>query len=246
MGGGQSGMRGAWRDVAGAPTVGITTDVVDRNGRETSMAAVAYARAVAAAGGVPLMLPPLVEMVGSYLERIDALVLTGGDDPRMEPFGGVTHPKATPLHPTRQAFESELIVRVREQRGEMPVLGVCLGMQMLALHAGGAMDQHMPETLPDAKRHWEGEHEVAPVPGCEVGAALRIGGGRVTSRHRQAVTDPGSMRVVALSDDGVIEAIADPARAFVLGVQWHPERTEDPALGVDVFKRLVGAARAGR
>lgn len=210
------------------------------------MVTVAYAKGVAAAGGVPVLLAPLVEMVGSYVERMDALVLTGGDDPRMEPFGGVTHAKATPLHPARQAFESELIVRLRTDRPEMPILGVCLGMQMLALHAGGKMDQCMPETRADADRHWDGTHEVTPTPQEGDGAGMRIARGLVRSRHRQAVTDPGSMRVVGLSDDGVIEAIADPARPFVLGVQWHPERTEDPALGVELFRRLVGAVRAGR
>lgn len=240
----QIGSRGTWEDRMRAPIVGITMDVIDRNGRDTSMVAVAYADAVAAAGGVPMLLAPLVEMTGAYLERIDALVLTGGDDPRMEPFGGVTHPKATPLHPLRQAFESELIVGLNAERPELPVLGVCLGMQMLALHAGGKMDQCLPETRADASRHWEGTHEVAPIEGRDVTPALRIGRGEVRSRHRQAVTDPGSMRVVAMSDDGVIEAIADPERAFVIGVQWHPERTEDPALGVEIFRRLVGAARA--
>lgn len=226
-----------------APIVGITTDVIDRNGRDTSIVAVAYANAVAAAGGLPVLLTPLVEMTGAYVEMIDALVLTGGDDPRMEPFGGVTHPKATPLHPLRQAFESGLIVRVSAERPELPVLGVCLGMQMLALHAGGAMDQYMPERRADASRHWEGEHGVEPT-GEAVAAGLSVGRGLVRSRHKQAVIDPGSMCVVAMSDDGVIEAIADPQRPFVLGVQWHPERTEDPVLGVELFRRLVGAVRA--
>lgn len=210
------------------------------------MVTVAYARAVAAAGGVPMLLAPLVELAGSYSERMDALVLTGGDDPRMEPFGGLTHPKATPLHPLRQAFESELIERLSRERPEMPILGVCLGMQMLALHAGGTMDQYMPETRTDADRHWDGTHEVMPTSEESEGGGARITRGLVRSRHRQAVTDPGSMRVVGLSEDGVIEAITDPARPFVLGVQWHPERTEDPALGLELFRRLVAAARAGR
>ncbi len=226
--------------------IGITTDVIERNGRESSVVTAAYGRAVAAAGGMPVLLCAEIGLVASYVGLLDGLVLTGGDDPRMEPFGGITHPKATPLSPSRQSFESRLIECLNEKRRELPVLGVCLGMQMLALHSGGMLDQHMPDTREDAARHWDGTHEVVTREGAGVGSAVTIGRGVVRSRHKQAVTDPGSMRVVAMSDDGVIEAIADPTRPFVLGVQWHPERTEDAGLGSELFARLVEAALAGR
>lgn len=234
---------GAWRGAPGLPLVGITTDIIERNGRDTSMVTTAYAQAVVSAGGVPVLLSPVPAIVPEYVRRLSALVLTGGDDPRMEPFGSPTHPKATPLHPARQAFESELILMLAEQRPRLPILGVCLGMQMLALHAGGAMDQHMPDTRPDAARHWDAEHEVIPVPEYSLPHAA-LSRGLVRSKHRQAITDPGSLKVIARSDDGVIEAVADPHRPFVLGVQWHPERTDAPDLGIDLFRRLIAAARA--
>ena len=225
------------------PLIGITTDIADRNGRETSLVTTAYASAVARAGGLPVLLCADTNLVDLYLDTLDGLVLTGGDDPRMEPFGAVTHPKATPLHPLRQAFESRLIERLQESRPAVPILGVCLGMQMLALHSGGTLDQHMPDTRLDAARHWDGDHEVLPT-GAATSALLQLDRGMVRSRHKQAVSSPGSMTTLALSDDGVIEAIAAPERPFVLGVQWHPERTEDPRLGDRLFQALVAAAKS--
>lgn len=238
---GPSPIGASWRDSTGSVLVGITTDVIDRNGVDTSQVSLAYARAVTAAGGIPVLLAPMEELVPEYVRRLGAIVLTGGDDPRTEPFGVQTHARATPLHPVRQAFESALILALADHRPQTPVLGVCLGMQMLALHAGGALDQYMPDTRPDAARHWDAEHEVRPVGS---GSPLAVPGGVVRSKHKQAVSEPGRMAVLARSDDGVIEAIADPARPFVLGVQWHPERTSHAPLGIDLFKRLIVAARA--
>lgn len=231
---------GAWRAPQSQPMVGITPDVIDRNGLETSRVTNAYAEAVFRAGGVPLVLSPIPELLPEYLRRVDAFVLTGGDDPRTEPFGVPTHPAATPLHPKRQAFESALISALATTRPEIPVLGVCLGMQLLALHAGGTLDQHMPDTRSDAARHWDADHPVVPVGS---GSHITLPPGIVRSKHKQAVSDPGRLRVVALSDDGVIEAVTEPSRRFALGVQWHPERTPDAALGLDLFKRLIAAAR---
>jgi putative glutamine amidotransferase len=238
---GPSGPSATWRDSTVAPLVGITTDVVDRSGVDTSQVSLAYARAVVAAGGTPVLLAPVENLVTEYVRRFGAFVLTGGDDPRTEPFGAPTHPRATPLHPVRQSFESVLIRALAEQRPETPVLGVCLGMQMLALHAGGTLDQHMPDSHPDAARHWNADHKVVP---SGTAVPFAVPPGVVRSKHKQAVSEPGRMTVLASSDDGVIEAIADPERPFVLGVQWHPERTEHAPLGLDLFKRLVAAARS--
>lgn len=240
------------------PIVGITPDVALLDGRERAVCMLTYADAVVRAGGVPILLVPDVSTASAQLALCDALVLTGGDDPRTEGFGVPTHPKATPLAARRQTFESRIIeLLAHDQR---PVLGVCLGMQMMALHAGGRLDQHMPDRRPDAARHWGAEHEVVPVdqPGAPgegrragagpapVSAAasgeFRIPSGVVHSKHRQAVEHAGTMAVLAQSDDGVIEAIADPHRPFYLGVQWHPERTADDGLGIDLFRALIRAA----
>lgn len=202
------------------------------------MCALSYARAVHAAGGFPVILPPIVEMIPEQLRRCSGFVLTGGDDPRTEPFGEPTHPKATPVHPMRQTYDTVLVKTLLEQ-SEIPTLGVCLGMQMMALAAGGRLDQHLPETLTSHERHWNNvRHPVRMVRAVE-----GMGDGEVTSHHRQAVGDPGRLAVLATSDDGVIEAIELPRARFFLGVQWHPERTGEGMLGLGVFKRLIHAAR---
>jgi putative glutamine amidotransferase len=231
--------------------VGITVDVVEQPGvdghpaRGRAACQISYARAVAEAGGVPVHLAPIAELAPEYVRRCDAFVLTGGDDPRTEAFGVPTHAKATPMHPARQAFELALLDALRD-RPPAPVLGVCLGMQLMALHAGGRLNQHLPDTLATADSHYR--DAVHSIHRAESAAAPRLAGsaicdGEVTSHHRQAVENPGRLRVLAMAMDGVIEAVCDPARPFYLGVQWHPERTAFEPLGRRIFQRLVEAAR---
>jgi len=204
------------------PVIGLTSDVV---GEPTGSASVryqlasTYAGAVWRAGGTPIVLPALTDYIDQYVNMCDGFVLTGGDDPRTEPFGGVpTHPKAKLVHPDRQEFETVLLERLSEHHRDMPVLGVCLGMQMMALVAGGRLNQHLPDDWPTHDDHWgRGMHEVHG----------DLGAGVVESHHRQAVSDPGGLRVVASAHDGLIEAVRDVDRAFYLGVQWHPERMGD-------------------
>jgi len=226
-----------------APVIGIAPDVAEpKPGSVRAVCALAYAEAVRAAGGWPVILPPIVDLIPMHLARCDGFVLTGGDDPRTEAFGEPTHPKATPVHPARQAFDTALLNALMENP-ETPALGVCLGMQMMALVAGGKLNQHMPDNVPTAAAHAKNAlHTIKPIISAGPLAELADSSGKVTSNHNQAVRDPGSLRPVALSDDGVIEAIDRPDAAFFLGVQWHPERTADPSLGAGVFRQLVIAA----
>ncbi|HRQ72514.1 MAG TPA: gamma-glutamyl-gamma-aminobutyrate hydrolase family protein [Phycisphaerales bacterium] len=239
-GDGRSARGTTWR-VADLPLVGITTDLCESPGGERAFAYTRYARAVAKAGGVPVLLPPVRAAASEHARRLSAFVFTGGDDPRLEPFGGTTHPLATPVHADRQEYETALLDALAQRHRNKPVLGICLGMQMMALHAGGALDQRMEETSPTiAEAHWDRTHGVSALesaPHQPLGAeSLRVFG-----RHRQAVSDPGGMRVLARCPDGVTEAVWDPSRAFYIGVQWHPERTEQDAAGIGVFRRLVSA-----
>jgi putative glutamine amidotransferase len=211
------------------PIVGITADIAS----EKLQVGCGYARMIAQAGGLPIVLPCEPELADELLAMCDGVVLTGGDDPIMSHWGRPMHPKAKALNPQRQEFELALLRGLDSVNA--PALGVCLGMQLMGLHHGGALDQHLPDTLPTAAQHWEqGTHEVDG----------ELGSGRVHSHHRQALSHAGGLAIIARSPDGVIEAVASPARAAMyLGVQWHPERTEDPRLGLGLFEKLVREAR---
>lgn len=215
------------------PVIGITADLIDHNGLVRAAAPITYAKAVTDAGGIPVVLPPVPETALEILDRCDGLVFTGGDDPATEPFGQPTDPRVTLVDPVRQTAESAVLAHLADERPDMPVLGVCLGMQMMALHAGGTLDQFMPESVATHADHWERVHPV------RTRQPDSLGEGQVNSKHKQAITDAGSMNVIGVAHDGVCEAIIDTSRRFYLGVQWHPERTDHAPLGIDLFKRLV-------
>ncbi|MEO0512309.1 MAG: gamma-glutamyl-gamma-aminobutyrate hydrolase family protein [Planctomycetota bacterium] len=211
------------------PVVGITSDIRTLDSLERRVAVADYARAVATAGGTPVFLDTNPDLVPGYLSAIDAFILTGGDDPITEQWGIPTHPKAKRVHPDRQRFELTLLAALDDT--DHPVLGVCLGMQYIALTAGGTLDQHLPETTPTHADHWDAEHTIA--------GDLS---GSVHSRHRQAVADAGSLTVAAIAHDGLIEAVVRGGTRYYLGVQWHPERTADTPLGQALFDDLVRSA----
>ncbi len=229
------------------PLIGITADLETlASGRLAAMCAVAYIDAVHSAGGVPLVLPPVPDLAAEHARLCDAFVFTGGNDPAMEAFGKPTHPAATLVHPRRQQYETLLLTALRDQEPGRPVLGICLGMQMMALHAGGNMNQHLPDTLASHAMHKNAQHTVNASHAAAARWLPAIADGEparspVQSNHHQAVSDAGSLLVIARSEDGVIEAVGDPGRPFYLGVQWHPERTGAPGLGSRLFETLVKA-----
>lgn len=211
------------------PIIGITCDFRD----DRYIAAPHCASTVAQAGGLPVLLPCLVERAGQFVDLCDGIIFSGGDDPIMEAWGVPTHEKAKLIAPQRQAFELALLKHI-DDRQQIPVLGICLGMQLMGLHRGGALDQHLPSTLATADQHWgKREH---PISGP-------LGQGTVHSHHKQAITEPGELTIVATAPDGVIEAIQDDQRPFYLGVQWHPERTKDERFGSGLIRQLVDAAK---
>ena len=219
------------------PLIAITSDLMIRKDRPTAYLTMTYAQSVIHAGGVPVILPPTPGRIDDLISRFDAFIFSGGDDPKTEPFGHPTHTHALPVLEPRQSFETELINEL-SNHPEVPVLGICLGMQMLALCRGGTLNQHLPDTHSSHASHWDAPHKVVS------NDESAIPSGSVYSMHRQSVTDPGELRVLATSPDGIIEAINDPSRAFTLAVQWHPERTQDPNLGQALFDNLILSASA--
>lgn len=234
-------------------TLGVTTHLEHD---DYAKARRTYARVIARSGGIAVYLPPpdsdqdAYAAADAYLDLVDGIVLTGGDDPIMEAFGQQTDPRITPVHPDRQRFELALLERAHVR--DIPTLGVCLGMQYMALKAGGRFEQWLPDSIGDdaARAHWNDQaHTIQCTAHDGLGSVLggKNSTGVVRSHHRQAVLDAGGLRTVARSDDGVVEAIDDPAMRFWAGVQWHPERTpeqgSDTRMSTGIFEALINACK---
>ena len=204
-----------------------------------------YAEAVQTAGGLALLLPPdelAADSPDDVLDRIDALVIAGGADVHPENYSAETHPETRYADPGRDRFEISLARRALER--EMPVLGICRGMQVLNVALGGTLEQHLPERVGD-ERHRPvpgefAEHDVRLEPGSLAAKAAGREHLTVKSHHHQGVgevADP--LNATGWSDDdGEVEALEEPDRPFVLGVLWHPE--EDPQ--DRVIPTLIGTA----
>jgi putative glutamine amidotransferase len=197
-----------------------------------------YVAAVRAGGGTPVVLPPGED--AEVLDRLDGLILTGGADVDPARYGAAADPTTDRPRTDRDASEATLYLGARE-RG-MPVLGICRGLQVMAVASGGALHQDLP-SLGSGSRHREApgtftEHGASFTDGSLVSRVLGTTAATVNSSHHQAVADPGSLTVTGWADDGTIEVCEDPSAGFVLGVQWHPEMTGDRRL----FTALVGAA----
>jgi putative glutamine amidotransferase len=225
------------------PVIGITTYVEPARWgvwRDLPAALIpqAYVEAVTLAGGRAILLPP-DDHDADVVDILDGLVLSGGADVAPDLYGA-TAAAETVTRPDRDAGEMLLLRRALET--DTPVLGICRGMQQLVIAAGGHLHQHLPDVLGHERHNPApgvyGEQQVKLTPGSR--AAELLGEATVVHcHHHQGVADPGSLLITGQSDDGLPEAVEDPSRRFLLGVQWHPEVTRDEHL----FGALLRAAR---
>ncbi|GID95369.1 gamma-glutamyl-gamma-aminobutyrate hydrolase family protein [Amorphoplanes digitatis] len=224
------------------PVIGITTYVEPAtwgvwHELPTTLVPHDYDAAVTQAGGRAVLIPP-DDLDADVLRVLDGLVLSGGADLGPELYGAEPGP-LTISRPDRDSGEM-LLARAALAR-DLPILGVCRGMQLLTVAAGGTLHQHLPDVL-GHERHRPapgvyGMHEARFTEGSRI-AGLMGEDTRVHCFHHQGVDDPGSLTITGRAEDGTPEAVEDPARRFVLGVQWHPEVTRDKRL----FGALVAAA----
>ena len=194
-----------------------------------------YSLAVQRAGGVALILPPddsVAEAPDELLDLLDGLILAGGSDIDPTSYGAKPHPETKNTWPERDRFEIALGTRALER--DMPVLGICRGMEMLNVIQGGTLNQHLGLEL---HRHTPGvftDHRVELQPGSLAARVVGSDTTEVKSAHHQGVEELGEgVAVSGHADDGVVEAIELPDRSFAVGVLWHPEEDER--------SRLVGS-----
>lgn len=198
-----------------------------------------YVRMVREAGARAVVLPPDEAGAPDLIRRLDGLVLAGGADIDPAHYGAAQH-ELTVTRPDRDA--GELAVLDAALDADLPVLGVCRGMELLAVAYGGKLHQHLPDVLAGELGHQPapgvfGSHPARFVAGSRA-ASIFGATAEVNSYHHQAVADAGTLTVTGWAHDDVIEAVEDPARRFVFGVQWHPEAAAD----VRPFAALVAAA----
>jgi len=229
------------------PLIGLTTYGENLTFREyphyVAALPMTYVRAVHAAGGRAVLITE-DDPGTDVLDGLDGVIFTGGADVAPDLYGEVAHPK-TGTRPARDALELPLMRAAIE--ADLPMLAICRGMQLMVVAYGGRLHQHLPDVLghddhgPAGVEY--GAHDVRFVPGTGVHQVLGDVCA-VNSRHHQGIAAPGELtvagRVPGEVVDGaeLIEAVEDPSRRFALGVQWHPEATDDKRL----FVALVEAA----
>ncbi|MCU0241491.1 MAG: gamma-glutamyl-gamma-aminobutyrate hydrolase family protein [Vicinamibacteria bacterium] len=204
-----------------------------------------YVDSISQAGAVPVILPPgAPESAADVLARLDALMITGGDDVDPALYGASAHPATTHVSRGRDDFEIALIKAALAR--DLPLLCICRGLQILNVALGGTLYQDIPSELPGAVRHrgdgarHEKIHDVEIAPDTLLAALLGAGCLAVNSLHHQAIRDvaPGLAVSARAIPDGIVEAVESPAQRFLLGVQWHPEEFWNRE---DVFRPLFDA-----
>jgi putative glutamine amidotransferase len=205
----------------------------------------AYVRKVEEAGGIAVLIPPRLDLdeslVQDLLARLDGVIIAGGADVAPELYAADRHPTVQASRPDRDAME--IAIALTSAQLDLPVLGICRGMQVMAVAAGGELEQHVPERV--------GHDDHLPAPATYGSHAIRTVEGTLTAtvlgrdleapsyHHQSVLTHPGYV-ASAWAPDGTLEAMEDPGAAFRLAVQWHPEHGDDPRL----FEALVTAARS--
>jgi putative glutamine amidotransferase len=229
---------------ATAPVVGITAYVEQAGFGVWDVPATvihhAYVEKVAAAGGLPVVIPP-IGTPAALVPRLDALIIAGGADVNPARYGAEPHPALGPLRADRDDSEFALVQAALE--AGLPLLGICRGLQVLNVALGGTLFQHLPESI-GVLDHGPspgvfGRSTVKVAPGSRLAGLLGTETLTVPCHHHQSIDRlGGGVTPTAWSADGVIEAIEVPAHPFAVGVQWHPEADQ----GLSLFRALVAAA----
>ena len=226
-----------------APIIGITlTDNIADTGMNN------YTRAVEQHGGVSRCITPDDE---PSIIGLDGLLLTGGGDIHPDYFNQPWHPSLKYVNEERDELEIPLFQKALE--ADIPVFGICRGIQIMSIAMGGSLYQDIEEEVPQETlchtqvAYRDSQHEIEITEGSLLCELIGGRGDAVNSAHHQAVDALGEGFVVtARTEDGIVEAMENPSKRFVLGVQYHPERMlNEPELrehGVKLFEAFIRAA----
>ncbi|MFN2488676.1 MAG: gamma-glutamyl-gamma-aminobutyrate hydrolase family protein [Actinomycetota bacterium] len=230
-------------DQVATPVIGITCYVEEASWTvwrgPAALIPLTYVRAVEAAGGRPVLVPPSPVAVDETLAALDGIIFSGGADLDPQLYGAERHRETTGMRPDRDRSELPLLEAALER--DVPVLAICRGMQLLNVAKGGELRQHLDDGR-DGVVHRRSpgvfaRHEVSIAADSSLAGLL---GDRpmVLSHHHQAPDRLGrGLEAVAWAEDDTIEGIEDPSRAFAVGILWHPEEGEDRALFEALVKR---------
>jgi len=233
------------------PVIGLTSRTLAleaaRKTRPTETVSRSYVEAIEGAGGLAVLLPNAGPAEAErYLDLLDGILLTGGDDPHPRVFGEEPHPRIELVDERRDGFEIALVRGARE-RGT-PILGLCRGVQMLNIACGGDIYQDIASQTDSKLQHAQRRlddgpwHEIEIRGGTRLARILGAGRRRVNSFHHQACRRPGEgLEITAVAaGDGLTEALEDPRHPFLLGVQWHPELAPDEKKLFEAFVEAAG------
>ena len=227
------------------PLIGITTEIkADELKENCYLIETTYAKAIAEAGGIPVLLPSLCEkssILRDAVANIDGLLLPGGRDMDPKYYNEEPHPKLRLM--SKERTESEMIVLDEALKQNTPVLGICGGMQLINVFLGGSLYQDIPSMISNAIVHEKGaRHEILVEDGTLLGGIVKEKNFSTKSYHHQSVKAVGKgLKISARCPDGVIEAI-EKEDHFVLGIQWHPER-EESEISKRIFRAFIDRCR---
>jgi len=234
------------------PRVAVSGVLRGWEGAERTGVNASYVRSVLRAGGVPLILPPLLgaPRAAAALEACDALVLTGGEDVDPGLYGEGPAPLLGTVDRERDLFEMALFAAAQQR--EIPLLGICRGIQLINVALGGTLWQDLPsqrQCLVDHEPRVPRErrtHRVDLTPGSRVAQLLGAERLEVNSIHHQAIKDLAPALVASgWAEDGLVESVESGAgRSWLVAVQWHPEEMHADAAAPErgLFSALVDAA----